>query len=297
MRARRRATLPLVVVAVLVATMLLAGCAARKTDDTPIAESAGHDLAYKMPEGASLRYEMTSAMTQTVVVRDQSAETETTSASALTVNSTGMRNGAYRLDVTIDDMKIDVTGPGGSFSPDLASVIGQSFEMGLTAIGDEVDFPEHDAIQYDVGPAGKRSAVSMFSMMFPNVAGRPVEIGDTWTTTDGFTDEGDGFVMAIDFEAINTLAGFETFGGYECARITTMFTGTTSAGWKEGPADVTSEGDIEGTSVWYFAPKEGILVSDATESTGTSTILAMTPEGEMEIPATMVTKFETHIVP
>jgi len=134
-------------------------------------------------------------------------------------------------------------------------------------------------------------------MMFPDVAGKPVEIGDTWITTDGVTDKAEGSEMTLTFESVNTLAGFETVDGYECARITTVFTGTIKASGKEGPADVTSEGNLEGTSVWHFAHKEGILVRDVTEGTGSMMIHAVAPQGEMDIPATLETRFETRIVP
>jgi hypothetical protein len=283
--------------ALVVAVPLLAGCAAQKAPSIPWGDpDTGLILEYRVPKEAPLKYETNTAFTQSMDMGGQSVDSESISMSVMSVGFRGTEGDDLLLTMTIDDASVSVDAPGTQLEADMAEVIGKSIEFTLSALGEEKDLPDPDSVQYDLGVGGKRSAISNVQMMFPDLPGRPVTIGDSWTTVDGFTEEGGGGDMTISFESVNTLVGFETIDGMECAKIEAEYTGTIKGSGSEGPAEWSSEGELEGVSTWYFAYKEGILVQDATEGTGTTTVVAQTPQGEMTLPTMQNISAETRLV-
>ena len=68
--------------------------------------------------------------------------------------------------------------------------------------------------------------------------------------------------------------------------ITAVLTGTIEGeGTQQGMA-WTMQSDMDGAGTWYFAYKEGILVSDVTEGTADGAIVVHAPNGEMIMPVT-----------
>lgn len=253
-------------------------------------------LEYRMPEKGALKYEVISKFVQSMDMGGQSVDTVSTTMTVLSISSRGTRGDDLLLTVVIDDASVGVDAPGAGLEPDMSGVIGRSFDMTLSRLGEEKDLPDSDSIQYDLGAAGKRSAISFAQMIFPDLPGRPVRIGESWTTVDGFSEKGGGGDMSISFESVNTLVGTETVSGIECAKIEVEYTGTIKGSGSQGPADWESEGDLEGISTWYFAYKEGVLVQDQTESSGSATVVAQTPQGEMSLPTIMDMSAETKLV-
>ena len=286
-----------VLIAIIVAASLLAGCAAKKTPEVFWGDpETGLILQYRMPEKGTLKYEMTSTFIQSMDMGGQSVDTKSTSMTVMSITSRGTKGDDLLLTVTIEDASVGVDAPGAALEPDMSDVIGKSFDMTLSSIGEEKDLPDPDAIQYDLGPGGKRSAISYVQMMFPDLPGRPIKIGESWTTVDGFSEKGAGGNMAISFESVNTLAGLEIVNGMDCAKIDVEYSGTIKGSGVEGPAQWESEGVLEGVSTWYFAFKEGVLVKDGTESSGTADVVAQTPQGEMKLPTMMDMSAETKLV-
>lgn len=249
-----------------------------------------------MPKDQPLKYEVRNVTEQTMDFEGQSVGTESNMMTLISMTPRGMKGDRHDLTVTIDDMSVDIGTPEADLTPDMSGVVGQSFDMSLSVLGVEGNFPDPDVIQYDMGPGGKRSAISGIKMMFPELAGKRLKVGDTWTTKDGFTEGAESATVHLSFELVNTLAGFETVGEYECAKVTTTFTGTIKGKGTEGPANWTSEGTLSGTSTWYFAYKEGIFVSDSTKGIGKSTVLAKGPDREVTIPTLQTFTYDTKLV-
>ncbi len=292
---RRRITRRrLATTAVTVAICMLAGCAA-KTDSWGDRE-AGLVLEHRFEEDKPHRYRVTSAFNQQMDITGESIVTTSDQSTDATVVSKGLRDGKYALEVTIDAMTVDIGTPQGDMSPDLAGLIGQSFEMSLSVLGEESDLPDPETMQYDLGPGGKRNAISGFQMMFPNLTNEPIKVGDTWTTTDSLSEESSGGSVHLSFESVNTLAGFEVIDGRECAKIAATFSGTIEGDGMSGPAEWTSEGVTEGTSTWYFAFEEGIFVRETTEGTGMGTVFAEGPQGSMAIPTSQDFTMEVRLI-
>lgn len=273
---------------------LLAGCAAKTTNlwGDP---KTGLILQYRMQENQVLKYQSSTEQTQNIEVMGQSMETQTTSTSAFSTKYKGLKENNLQLGVTIDSMSIDISSPQGELSPDMSSVKGKSFDMVLSPLGKELDVSGAQSIRYELGPVGDRSVESNFQALFPDMADRPVKIGDTWTSTDTVTEKSPVGEVILSFESVNTLAGFETVDGLECIKVTAEITGTLEGKGEQMGAELTFKGDIEGNQTWYFAYKEGIFVKD-TVSASTDATITVSGAQAMTIPMKQESKMETKLI-
>ncbi len=272
---------------------LLIGCAAKR----PFWGDAktGLILEYRMPQDQALKYQFSSNMTQDMEVMGQSMENIINLDILFSAKSKGLEESNHLLLLTIDSAKTDAETPQGNLSPDMSPVFGKSFHITLSPLGKELAMTGGDTIIYSMGQAGERTLTSNFQTIFPDLAGKPVKIGDTWTTNDTINIKEGGMDMKMTFVSVNTLQGFETLDGYECVKVTAKSTGKLEGEGQQGPANLYFEGDIEGKDTWYFAYKKGIFVKSISDGM-TEGIIAVTGAQKMTIPMTMETKFETKLV-
>lgn len=278
---------------VILAIFILAGCAAK----LPIwgDPQTGLILQYRIAEDQVLKYQLTIEQTQDVEVMGQQMKTETKGDIAFTAKSKGLEGNNHQLGITIDSMSININSPQGEISPDMSTVEGKSFDMTMSMLGKELDLSGAESIQYDLGQAGKRDLTSNFQAVFPDLAGKPVKIGDTWTSKDTITEKIGSGEIEITLESLNTLEGFETVDGLECAKISVKITGTLEGGGDQGGADLAFKGEIEGTETWHFAYKEGLLVKMITDAFTKGTVSVRGPQ-EMSIPLAQKMKIETKLI-
>jgi len=272
---------------------LLTGCAAKRAFWGDVKK--GLILEYRMPQDQALTYQFTSDMTQDMEMMGQSMQNIIKLDMLFSAKSTGIEDNNHLLLVTIDSAKTDAETPQGNFSPDMRPVCGKSFHITLSPLGKELEMTGGDTITYSMGPGGDRTLTSNFQTIFPDLAGKPVKIGDTWTTNDTINIKEGGMDMKMTFVSVNTLQGLETVAGYECAKITVKSTGNLDGEGEQMGANLYFEGDIESKDVWYFAYKEGIFVKSISEGM-TEGNIAVTGAQKMTIPMTMETKFETKLV-
>jgi hypothetical protein len=249
-------------------------------------------LEYKMPKGRALTYQGKSEQGTVMEVMGQSMDTTTTGSTTYTFTSKGLKDKNFIVGVTIDDMSASVTGAQGDLSPDLSSVKGKSFDMVLSPLGSEVDVTGAEAITYSIATQ-TQSLASGFRTFFPDMPGKPVKIGDTWPSNSSVTENAGSITVRADIENINTLEGFETVDGVECARISAQVTGTVSGSGNQMGQDVTFTGTIKGKAVHHFAVKEGFYVKSMTETTGEMSIDV--PAASMTIPMTQSSKSEVKL--
>ena len=286
-----RSFLSVALVVLLIA--LLTGCAAKRPfwGDT----KTGLILEYRMPQDQSLKYQFSSSMTQNLEVMGQSMKNIVNLDMLFSAKSTGMEGNNHLLLITIDSAKTDVQSPQGDLSPDMSPVFGKSFNLTLSPLGKELKMSGADTITYSLGQAGERTLSSNFQTIFPDLAGKPVKVGDNWTTNDTIIVKEAGTEMRMTFVSVNTLQGFETVDGHECVKVTAKSTGKLDGEGEQMGANLYFEGDIETKDVWYFAYKEGIFVKSISEGM-TEGNVAVTGAQKMTIPMTMETKFETKLV-
>ncbi|NIM57397.1 MAG: hypothetical protein GTO16_00425 [Candidatus Aminicenantes bacterium] len=283
----------LVFLPVILALTILAGCAAK----LPIwgDPQTGLILKYRMAENQLLKYQLTIEQTQDIEVMGQQMKTETKGEIAFTAKSKGLKENNQQLGITIDSMIININSPQGEISPDMSSVEGKSFDMTMTTLGKELDLSGAESIQYDLGQAGTRDVGSNFQAVFPDLADRPVKVGDTWTSKDTINEKIGSGGIEISLESLNTLDGFEVVDGLECARITTKITGTLEGGGNQGGANLAFKGNIEGTETWHFAYKEGIFVKQKADIFTKGTVNVRGPQ-EMSIPLGQNMKIEVKLI-
>jgi hypothetical protein len=272
----------------------LAGCAVKKGDlwGDP---KTGLILQYRMPDDQILKYQSSGEVNQNMEIMGQSVDVEINSASVFSAKSKGLKGDNHQLGITIDSMSTDIISMQGELSPDMSTVIGKSFDMTLSPLGKELELSGAESIKYDLGAEGKRSISSDFQAVFPDLADRPVKIGDTWTSTDTITEKSENNESIIHLESVNTLKGFETVDGMECVKITVELTGTSEGKGEQQGMDLISEAEVKGTATWYFAYKEGIFVKMISTVSSEGTITVSGPQN-MSIPMTLEMKGEVKLV-
>jgi hypothetical protein len=290
---KRTVSMLVALTAALCVVSVLAGCAGRR----PAVEEpdAGLVLEYDMPEGRLLTYELSNSFTQAMEVRGQSFETVSTASLVFSTEAKGKKGNDLAIGVTVKSMHVSMASPQGELVPDTSTVTGKSFDMTVSAIGEESDLEGAASVRYDLGPAGDRGLTAEFSNIFPDLPGRPIAIGDSWTTTTDATEDTGQASIHISIENINTLTGFETIDGRECARIAVEFTGTLEGEGSEQNVKWTTTGDLSGTGTTYFAHEEGILVRETSSGVGEGVIVG-SGEREMTVPMTRTFSFETRLV-
>lgn len=283
-----------VVLPVLLAIGLSAGCAAKKqTWGDP---RTGLLLTYRMPEDKSLRYQSTIEQTHNMRgMGGRSRAFDATRTVEFSATSKGVDGGNHQLSITIDRLEFRLETPRGEMGREVSEVVGKSFDMVLSPRGEELSLSGADAAVYDLGPAGRQDVEDMFVTFFPDLAAGPVRLGETWTSTSTTTDKAYGSGAMVNLESVNTLEGLETVDGVECVKITSAIGGTME-GASADPREIAAvAGAIEGTGVWYFAHKEGVLVKMTTSVRVTG---EMTMGGQQGIPMPMTqeTTVETRLL-
>jgi len=276
----------LCVVAVAAVAVVLTGCAAKTGACVWGDLDTGLVLEYRMSSGDARSYTFTSSSIQTMEIQGQSIPVESVETLSFSVEPKGMKDDDLALGITIDGLTVTVSSPRGELEADTDSVVGESFDMALSKLGAEGGLPDTDALQYTIGPEGPKSVITSFGVMFPDLPDGPITIGDTWPATLEISEENDEGNVVITVDAINTLEGFETVDGFECAKIEAVLTGIIEGGGIQQGAEWTMLSHMEGGGTWYFAYKEGILVRDVTEGIADGTIVVDSPNGEMTIPVT-----------
>lgn len=275
------------------AVCALSGCAGKKNvwGDT----ESGLILEYRMKQGDVLKYEMVQEGTEKVEVMGQTNESATSKTYVFAVESKGMQGENHLLGITIESMEAGLRSVQGEFSADVDDVVGKSFDLVLSPLGKELDLAGAEEIKYGAGPMGDRSIKPDFEGAFSNLAGKPVKVGDSWTSSDSISIDQGNSVLLIESESVNTLDGYETVDGLECARVAVDVTGTITGEGEQMGAPLVFEGTLGGTETWYFAYKEGHLVKASADMA--SDIMVTVQAGqEMKVPVKGTMHFETTLL-
>ena len=159
-------------------------------------------------------------------------------------------------------------------------------------MGKELKFDGIDEIKYELTPGAVRGIVSDFKLIFPDLAGKPLKVGETWSTFNTLLVSEDGSDLELLFEGTNKLEGYEDVEGYKCAKIITGVKGKLGRSGKQGPFEYTLEGDITGTDIWYFAFEKGMFVKVKSEAQTVGNIIG----SNMKIPMKMKIEIENGLI-
>jgi len=280
--------------AALAVFVVLAGVALQATPTVPGTQSsAAVVLEYKMPAGRALTYQSKTDEAQIMEVQGQTMDTQTGGTSTFTFKAKGPKDKNFLLGVSIDEIAVTLASSAqGDMSPDMTAVKGKSFDMVLSPLGAEVDVTGAEAVTYDLG-GETRNLAAGFKTFFPDLPGKPVKIGDTWPSSSNVEEKTTSMNIRVDLQSVNTLEGFETVDGMECARISSQVAGTITGTGNQMGMDMTFSGTSKGKDVWYFAIKEGLFVKTTNEATSEMSI-DIAAAG-MTIPMTQTTKAEVKL--
>jgi hypothetical protein len=281
------------IVSAVIVVALLAGCAVKK--EIWGDPKSGLNLTYRMEENQILKYRVSAEEIQQLDMMGQTMETTSKSGIQFSMQSKGLKENNLLLGITVDTMNINVSGGmAGNITPDLGTVIGKSFQMTLSPLGKEGGFSGTEELQYQLGPTGKRNIDSSFKDIFPNLADKPVKIGDTWTETGDVTEKAGNIDVHVITGSVNTLQGLEMVNGLECVKIEAKTTGTLEGSGEQMGNKFTFKGTVKGSSTWYFAYKKGIFVNSKSnsETEGKVEVTAM----GMTIPMKSKSKSEFNLV-
>jgi hypothetical protein len=255
----------------------------------------GVDLVYMMDVKDTLMYRSTSGSVQNMKVMGMEMEVKSEKKLAYTVRPEGKDGDNHRIRITVDSLEVNTAGPQGNISADPELVLGKSFDMTLSPLGKEIDLEGAKELKYNRGMGEIISVAADFQGAFPDLAGYRVKIGETWTTTDTLNVEESGGEVIIALESVNTLAGYETVNGMECAKITAVVTGTITGTGEQQGAKLEFDGTFTGNETWYFAFKKGLLVKSMSEQKVLNTVKVSGPQN-MEIPIDQTMTFETTLL-
>ncbi len=260
----------IVLVLIVFAFALMSGYPAKRSAaEDP---QTGMTLIYRIPVNQVFRYQNTTETIQKSETRGGAVEVKGKTSIKFSIQRKGTRDGNLLLRITFDALDMELKSPKGVITPDLSAFIGKGFDILLSPLGKELEYLGTESLRCELGAGRKLELDSFFRFFFPDLPGRKVKIGDTWTSKDeALEKEGD---THLDIRGINvhTMEGIETVNGMECIKFTTKITNTVEGKVKQGEAEVTMNGESTGTSTWYFAYKKGIFVKDITNIVGKSTV-------------------------
>lgn len=272
------------VISIILIVSILAGCAAKKNIwGDP---ETGLNLEYRMPEKGMLQYDLNSEYVQAMEVMGQKVDVASNSRNLFSMENSGIEDGSYKLNVTIDTAFIHFETTRGKLDPSMDGVIGKQFTYKVTPSGREVDYSEAEDLKYILGESEELSIASDFMTLFPDLPEGLVKVGDTWTSVDTANEKSNSGYLEIITKNNNMIQGIEAYNGYECLKIHTTFSGVLSGSGKMQGINTSTSGSIEGEGDWYFAYKEGIFIKISTTGQAKSTTEAKGEGREISIPGT-----------
>jgi len=243
------------------------GCAGKqqRVSDAPPTELT---LAYRVPTDRSLRYRTTFEQTHGMELRGQVRSFVFSKALAFSMRSEGSGGDTENLTITVESLEVKLDTPRGLTQKRVPEVEGKSFGMVVSPLGEELSFSGTGAVLYDLPPAGTQNVQIEFEAFFPDLAGRPLSVGDQWETENRITDTAFNSGKKIRLQTVHTLEGFETIDGMDCAKITSVIRGALDESSERITRAPEMSASFEGFAVAYLAYEKGFLVRTTTTLRG-----------------------------
>jgi hypothetical protein len=267
----KRSTTLRITIALAVAAMIIPANAfsQRKAKEAPAKD--GIKLEYLFPEGKALSYSTITNMAQTMDYQGQSVQANVLQQLSCTVTGKGKAGNDLKIEVLIDTMKQSVETPQGSAGGLMSDVMGKKFTMTITGSGKEIDLSEAEKIAIKTESV-ETNAGQSFADYFPDVPSQVLKPGDTWVSNDTLRSKSGTFSMVSIIKAENKFEGMEKLDGFDCARITSVISGTREQNAQTMGMDVATTGTFTGTAELLFAVKEGYYIKSSSVSKLSGTI-------------------------
>lgn len=249
-------------VLVLVLALALTGCSKKLASSS----SAEGNLEYGFSGHESFSYTQSSQAMQTIVYMGQEVNTSINSNMGFTAKGKGIVNGDLIIEISLDTLGISMNAMGTNMKEDVSELKGKSFMMTMSPKGADKDLDEAEKMTYTFAGIQSSNLKDSFTAVFPELP--PVAkatIGYTWQDTDTITVNTETENAEIILTSNNTVEAREEVRGYDCYRISYLLSGTRDGSSQTPQGLVISNVDVSGTGYFYFAVKEGVIISDHSE--------------------------------
>lgn len=243
-------------------------------------------ITYNYPANKPISYSSTTKVAQTMDIQGQTMQTNVNSYVGVTLKSTGLSGVNSTIEVKLDSIYQTVDSPAGNTGGNVEEVKGKTFNITVAPDGKITDSHEAEAVKYEAGNGTQSDAVQIIDNFFPVLPSIALTTGYTWTTNDSINSKTPGVTTTGTVTAESTFAGYETYKGMNCAKITTLLSGTRIMKTQQNGMDIKVSGPYTGTMTVYFAPAEGIFVKQEMATKMEGTIDITTPD-QMTFPIVM----------
>jgi hypothetical protein len=221
-------------------------------------------------------------------INGQIMQANVASVAGCTIKSVGKQDNNTRLEITIDTMGQTVDSPNGISGGPIKGAMGRTFTMIISPEGKEVDMSGAEQIIFNTGSGDTSNAVQYFDDFFPDLPAGPIAPGFTWSTTDSMNNKTSNMIMRILINSENKFEGFEKIGEINCAKITSVLSGTRDMKTRTQGMDIKMYGPFTGNSELFFAPSEGYFIKQSVTTRMQGTMEMVSPES-FTIPLVMTT--------
>lgn len=296
MKSVRKSRTVLVLFPLVLAVVSLTGCAVKQQAGAGGAPQEDLVLAYRIPDDRTLSYRMSIVQTRNLELMGRSEQSGSDKKLEVSMKSDGSGTDGQQLTITVDSMFVRLDTPRGEVQREINEVLGKSFGMTLSSLGEESGISGARDFNYDMHQARKLNVTTSFVAFFPNLPEGPVRIGDSWPTTELLPDTIFESAQSINLQSVHTIEGTETIDGMECLRIRTEVNGKLEPIGERMTRAPVMTAELEGAGVWYFAHEEGLLVKVSMTIRGGGEMKPDEPQGR-PMPMNQELTIETRLQP
>jgi hypothetical protein len=248
---------------------------------------AANTLVYNYPVNKPLSYVQTTKVVQSMDINGQSMQTNVNSVFGATITGLGSSDPDAKIEVRIDSMSQSIDSPAGVTGGSVDAIKGKTFNIKVSVTGKITDSNEAANVKFDVNGT-QADALSAIDNFFPVLPAGQLTPGYKWTSSDSINQKTPAVTTLGIVTTEGTFEGFETYRGFNCAKLTSVLSGTRVMKTQSQGMDIKISGPYTGTITVYFAPAEGYFIKQEVTSKMNGTIDITTPDA-MSFPIVMET--------
>ncbi len=276
-------------------------CAAEAGQAAPpekpsMASAKKYDLKYALKDGVKFQVKTTRTDDAETDMMGNKMLSQTESTGDFAFAAVKSSKAGTVLDVTYAGKGLTIKTPNDTTVADFSALSGKKASFTLAADGTAFDFKGFDLLPViDIASQQTKIDQARYVMeineLFPQLPGKPIAAGDTWTSKRVYKEPMSGSgtdSITVTVTDNYTLVGPAEKNGLDCLEIRNDFTISVAGSGKTQGMALTIDMPGNGSSTIYFAPSKGMFVADE----GTSTVKgsAVVQEAALTIPMSHVYK-------
>jgi len=242
-------------------------------------------LQYNYSSDNSIKYMTTNKIVQDMDVNGQAMQVNINGLLKCSVKLQNKEGDNLKLEIKIDTMAQNVESPQGATGGEVTDAKYKVFGMVITPAGKPKDLTEAAKVVLTLPGSGPSDASQTFLDFFPVIPATPVKPGDKWVAHDTSNTKTATTTRFMPVESNYTFEGTEKFNGIDCAKITSILSGTMKMTTQSQGMDIATNGIFTGTKTLYFDIKDGYYISETTVTKMTG-MVEITNQG-MSFPVVM----------